>query len=54
MSGFLEDMAKSSAQRVAQAMRTESAGALERRARSTPPPPPLKLSSAGFDVIAEL
>ena len=36
MSGFLEGMATSSAQRVAQAMRTESAAALERRARTTP------------------
>jgi indole-3-glycerol phosphate synthase len=54
MSSFLDAMARSSAERVAQAARSESVGALERRARATPPPPPLRLSSAGFDVIAEL
>jgi indole-3-glycerol phosphate synthase len=54
MSGFLDEMARSSAQRVAQAARRESLGALERRARQTPPAPPLRLSAAGFDVIAEL
>ncbi len=53
MSGFLQDMHRSSAQRVAEAGRHEPLGALERRARQTPPPPPLKLSGA-FDVIAEL
>lgn len=54
MSGFLEEMARSSRERVTQAMRIESASALERRARDIPCPPPLRLSSAGFDVIAEL
>jgi indole-3-glycerol phosphate synthase len=54
MSGFLDEMARSSAQRVAQAVQRESLGALERRARQTPPAPPLRLSAAGFDVIAEL
>jgi indole-3-glycerol phosphate synthase len=54
MSGFLDEMARSSAQRVAQAAQRESLGALERRARQTPPAPPLRLSAAGFDVIAEL
>ena len=54
MSNLLEDMRRSSAERVRQARGRESAGALERRARETPPPPPLVLSPAGFDVIAEL
>jgi indole-3-glycerol phosphate synthase len=54
MSGFLDDMARSSALRVTQATARESLAALERRAKSAPPSPPLRLSSAGFDVIAEL
>ena len=54
MSGFLDDMARSSAARVAQALRHESAEALERRARQAPPSAPLRLSASGFDVIAEL
>jgi indole-3-glycerol phosphate synthase len=54
MSGFLDDMARSSAARVAEAIRHESAGALERRARTAAPSAPLRLSAAGFDVIAEL
>jgi indole-3-glycerol phosphate synthase len=54
MSGFLDEMARSSAKRVAQAALRESIGELERRARQTPAGPPLRLSAAGFDVIAEL
>jgi indole-3-glycerol phosphate synthase len=54
MSGFLDDMARASAARVAQALRKESLGELEQRARAVAPGPPLRLSSAGFDVIAEL
>jgi indole-3-glycerol phosphate synthase len=54
MSDFLQEMARSSAARVARALRGESLDALERRARHTPPAPPLRLSPAGFDVIAEL
>ncbi|MDP9084270.1 MAG: indole-3-glycerol phosphate synthase TrpC [Pseudomonadota bacterium] len=54
MSGFLDDMARSSAQRVAQAMLLESTGALQRRARQAPANAPLRLSGDGFDVIAEL
>jgi indole-3-glycerol phosphate synthase len=54
MSGFLDEMARSSAQRVAQAAQKESRASLEKRAKDTPPPPPLKLSPHGFDVIAEL
>ncbi len=41
-------------ERVAQAAQREPLGALERRARDTPAGPPLRLSPAGFDVIAEL
>ena len=54
MSGFLDDMARSSAARVADAIRHESLSALERRARQAPPSVPLRLSASGFDVIAEL
>lgn len=54
MSGFLDTMARSSAERVALALRREAVGALERRARQTSASPPLRLSPAGFDVIAEL
>jgi indole-3-glycerol phosphate synthase len=54
LSGFLDDMARSSAARVAQALRRESAERLEQRARAAAPSPPLRLSATGFDVIAEL
>ena len=54
MSGFLDEMASLSAARVVEARRHESTGALERRARQTPAGAPLRLSAAGFDVIAEL
>ena len=54
MSGFLDQMASLSAARVAQALRHESMDSLERRARETPAGAPLRLSTAGFDVIAEL
>jgi indole-3-glycerol phosphate synthase len=54
MSGFLDEMARSSALRVKQAQRQEPLGALERRARAMPPSIPLHLSPAGFDIIAEL
>jgi indole-3-glycerol phosphate synthase len=54
VSGFLDDMASLSAARVAQALKSESADALARRARAAPPSAPLRLSAAGFDVIAEL
>jgi indole-3-glycerol phosphate synthase len=53
VSGFLDEMARSSAERVAEAMRHESCAALEQRARHAPPAPALRLS-ASFDVIAEL
>ncbi len=54
MSGFLDEMARASAERVSHALRTESLDALERRARAMPPAPELRLSPAGFDVIAEI
>jgi indole-3-glycerol phosphate synthase len=54
MSRFLDDMARSSAARVDQARRLESLADLERRVAAMPPAAPLCLSSAGFDVIAEL
>ena len=52
--GFLDTMAVLSAARVEQALRHESMGVLERRARRTPAAAPLRLSDSGFDVIAEL
>jgi indole-3-glycerol phosphate synthase len=54
VSGFLDTMAQGSEQRVAAALRLEPLAALQRRARETPPAPPLRLSPHGFDVIAEL
>jgi indole-3-glycerol phosphate synthase len=54
MSGFLDEMARSSAARARQAMALEPLAALEKRARAALPVPPLRLSAAGFDVIAEL
>jgi indole-3-glycerol phosphate synthase len=54
MSGFLDDMARSSAERVTQAKRSESLDELQRRAKAASPSAPLRLSKAGFDVIAEL
>jgi indole-3-glycerol phosphate synthase len=53
VSGFLEEMHRSSAQRVAAARRREPLVALERRAAEVPAAPALKLTG-GFDVIAEL
>jgi indole-3-glycerol phosphate synthase len=49
---FLERMAEASRARVRAARAVETDAALERRARATPPPPPLVLH--GFDVIAEM
>jgi indole-3-glycerol phosphate synthase len=54
MSGFLDEMAEASAQRVALAVREESFSALHARAKSAPRSALLRLSPAGFDVIAEL
>jgi indole-3-glycerol phosphate synthase len=54
MSGFLDEMARSSLERVRIARGKEPLGALEKRACATPPGPRLKLSPQGFDVIAEL
>lgn len=54
MSGFLDDMARSSALRVTQARARESLDELQRRAQAAPVSAPLRLSNAGFDVIAEL
>jgi indole-3-glycerol phosphate synthase len=53
VSGFLDEMVRSSSLRVAQAKRQEPMSALEGRARTAAPAPPLRLSGA-FDVIAEL
>jgi len=52
--GFLDEMASLSAARVAEAIRHETAGALQHRARRAAPSAPLRLSASGFDVIAEL
>jgi indole-3-glycerol phosphate synthase len=54
MSGFLDEMARLSAARAAQAMAAEPFAALERRAKAAPRGSRLVLSTEGFDVIAEL
>jgi indole-3-glycerol phosphate synthase len=54
MSGFLDEMARSSAARARAAEQRESFAALESRARAAAPAAELRLSPAGFDVIAEL
>src|SRR5271167_3380847 len=54
MSGFLHEMARSSALRVKLALMRESLPALARRAGEAPASAPLRLSVRGFDVIAEL
>jgi indole-3-glycerol phosphate synthase len=54
MAGFLTEMAKSSLARVTEAKGRAPEAALWARANEAPPPPPLKLSDAGFDIIAEL
>ena len=54
MSGFLDEMARSSAARAARAMASEPFAALERRAQAAPRGSRLVLSTQGFDVIAEL
>jgi indole-3-glycerol phosphate synthase len=54
MSGFLDEMARSSTARAAQALASESYAALERRAKTAARGPRLMLSERGFDVIAEL
>jgi indole-3-glycerol phosphate synthase len=54
MSGFLDEMARSSAQRVRTALARESVTELERRAKAAVSSAPLRLSDEGFDVIAEL
>jgi indole-3-glycerol phosphate synthase len=54
VSGFLDDMARSSALRVTQAKLSESLAELEQRAKAEPRSAQLRLSTAGFDVIAEL
>jgi indole-3-glycerol phosphate synthase len=51
---FLAQMARSSAARVAAARARQNDAALQLRARATAAAPPLALSAAGFDVIAEL
>ena len=51
---FLQEMARSSAARVVAARAAEGDAALKRRALAAAPAPHLALSSAGFDLIAEL
>jgi len=54
MRDFLAAMAKSSAARAVAARSREPEAALRRRARAAAPAPPLRLDSAGFDLIAEI
>jgi indole-3-glycerol phosphate synthase len=51
---LLADMVRSSFRRVAEAHERVPAAALRAAALGTPTPPPLKLDTEGFDVIAEL
>lgn len=54
MNGFLERICESSLQRCKQAQRTVSLAQAVEQARAMPTPPPLKISDAGFDLIAEV
>jgi indole-3-glycerol phosphate synthase len=54
MSGFLKEMARSSLERLRNARAVEAEKEVWQRASDAAPAPPLKLSTAGFDVIAEL
>jgi indole-3-glycerol phosphate synthase len=54
VSGFLDAMARSSAARVAAARTQIGDAAIRERAAAAPAAPPLRLSAAGFDLIAEL
>jgi len=51
---FLKQMAHGSRARASQAMSRVPYATLAARAQRLPPPPPLTLSAAGFDLIAEL
>jgi len=51
---FLQQMAQASRERVARARAQRGDLALQAVAHATPSPPPLKLSSLGFDLIAEV
>jgi indole-3-glycerol phosphate synthase len=52
--GFLAEMARASGERVARAKAVVSEEELRERAFALPMPPPLVLSSQGFDLIAEV
>jgi indole-3-glycerol phosphate synthase len=54
MNDFLAQMAGSSADRVARARARETERQLRHRCADLPPPPPLVLSDAGFDLFAEI
>ena len=51
---FLQGMAAASAERLDAARTTIDLATLERQAAAQPAPPPLQLSAAGFDLIAEV
>ena len=54
MSGFLQELARSTLERVSKARSLEPREALWQQASEAPAAPPLNLSASGFDVIAEL
>ncbi|MGH8149455.1 MAG: indole-3-glycerol phosphate synthase TrpC [Steroidobacteraceae bacterium] len=54
MSGFLAEMARGSAARVARARLLSADVEMLARARAIPEPPPLRLGGGGFDLIAEV
>ena len=53
MSSLLTEMAQASLQRIETARAREPESRLWSRATDAPPPPPLRLSAEGFDLIAE-
>ncbi|HVO45711.1 MAG TPA: indole-3-glycerol-phosphate synthase [Steroidobacteraceae bacterium] len=51
---FLEQMARSSHERLREALQTQSEATLLSEAQALPPPPSLRINPAGFDLIAEM
>ncbi|NND59391.1 MAG: indole-3-glycerol-phosphate synthase TrpC [Gammaproteobacteria bacterium] len=54
MTGFLDEMCKSSAQRWRESARTLPIESLVAQSRALPHPPPLRPDPTGFDIIAEV
>jgi indole-3-glycerol phosphate synthase len=54
LGGFLDEIAAASAARVSALLEARTQGALERAARRATPPLPLRVSLAGFELVAEV